>query len=125
MQQSILIFEDDETTMELCAIICEGLDLKVFQSATTENVVQQVKNYQPDIILMDYWIPGMGGLKAIAAIKNNQEVNSIPIIFFSANKDFMEVVPDSLADDYIQKPFELNDLEQKILNLLNPSKKVS
>lgn len=118
MAKRILILEDDQATLELCMQICSELGLEVISNKTTLNILEQVREVKPDIILMDNWIPGYGGQKSIELLKQTDDLKHIPILFFSANSDFRKVALVTPADDNIEKPFDLEDLERKIKNLL-------
>jgi two-component system cell cycle response regulator DivK len=74
-------------------------------------VVSQVKSYQPDVILMDNWIPGPGGIEATRLLKLAPETQDIPVIFFSANSNVTQLAREAHADYFLQKPFDITELE--------------
>uniref|UniRef100_F4CBU7 Response regulator receiver protein n=2 Tax=Sphingobacteriaceae TaxID=84566 RepID=F4CBU7_SPHS2 len=119
MAKRILILDDDKDILYFCSIISEELGLEVETSNTTEDIVSQVQAKSPDIILLDNWMPGPGGLKSIALLKGDVRFKHIPIIFFSANNDFDKIAQNSQADVYLKKPFDVTELEQVILKQLN------
>jgi DNA-binding response OmpR family regulator len=79
-----------------------------------DDIVQEVKAFSPNVILMDNWIPDIGGVKATQQLKNDLELKSIPIIFFSANDRVEELASEAGADFYLQKPFEIEELEATV-----------
>lgn len=117
MQRKILILEDDRETLELCKEICEQLNFEVATSQTSEHIIDQLHAVKPDILLIDNWLPGPGGIKAIAMLKADQTFANLPIIFFSAVNNFQLVACDSQADCIIQKPFDIADLEEALIRL--------
>jgi two-component system cell cycle response regulator DivK len=73
--------------------------------------VGEVKLFSPNVILMDNWIPDVGGVKATQLLKNNPDLKSIPVIFFSANDSVEDLAAEAGAEFYLQKPFEIEELE--------------
>ena len=72
----------------------------------------------PDVILMDNWIPDTGGIIATQALKNNDSLKSIPVVYFSANSDIQLLAKQAGAEAYIAKPFDLEDMERIIDGVL-------
>ena len=72
----------------------------------------QVNAYTPDIIFMDNWLPDVGGIDATKALKNNDSLKHIPVIYFSANNDVKSLAEQAGADGYLSKPFDILELEE-------------
>ncbi len=66
------------------------------------------------MILMDLWIPEMGGEKAIVLMKNNKSTQHIPIIVFSVNAEIEEISDRVNANGYLSKPFKIESLKKII-----------
>ena len=81
-------------------------------------IVEKVSSILPDVILMDNWIPDDGGIIATQTLKKNEELKSIPVIYFSANSDIELLANHAGAETYIAKPFDLEDLERVINTVL-------
>lgn len=113
-KKRILIFDDDAAILEVITIIFEenGYDVKI--SETSHDILEKVAEYQPDIILMDNWIPRIGGVEATKLLKNSEEFNHIPVIYVTANNDIAALASEAQADDYVSKPFNLDDLEAMV-----------
>ncbi len=118
MRNKILILDDDEDILYFCSVVFEGLDFEVVSSSHSKDIVEQVEQAQPDIILIDNWIPGLGGVKATQALKSNLNLCDIPIILFSANSNLPALAEEAGADNYLKKPFDLDELENMALSLL-------
>jgi len=112
--KKILIFDDDVAILEVVTIIFEenGYDVKI--SETSHDILEKVGECKPDVILMDNWIPKIGGVEATKILKNNEEFKHIPVIYMTANNNIAALASEALADDYISKPFNLDDLEEKV-----------
>lgn len=110
-KKKILIFDDDTTILEVITIIFEenGYDVRI--SETSHDILEKVADYQPDVILMDNWIPKIGGVEATKLLKSTEEFKHIPVIYVTANNDIVALASEAQADDYVSKPFNLDDLE--------------
>ncbi|AZA83139.1 response regulator [Chryseobacterium lactis] len=111
-KKKILIFDDDTAILEVVTIIFEenGYDVKI--SETSHDILERVADYQPDVILMDNWIPKIGGVEATKLLKSTEEFKHIPVIYVTANNDIVALAAEAQADDYVSKPFNLDDLEE-------------
>ena len=109
--KKIIIFDDDEDILSVCTYVLEeqGWDVTVFTDCN--QIIEKVSNIMPDVILMDNWIPDEGGVKATRQIKNDFTLRSIPVIFFSANDRVQELAAEAGAEFYLQKPFEIEELD--------------
>ena|SRR5687767_5148307 len=110
MQQTILVFDDDEDMLVLCKIIFEKLNYRVETRARSEHVVADLKAVQPNLVLMDLRIPEIGGEKAIELFKNDPETADIPVILFSANPEIEKIASLVQANGFLKKPFDIADL---------------
>ncbi|MCJ8154393.1 response regulator [Chryseobacterium sp. SSA4.19] len=113
-KKKILIFDDDTTILEVITIIFEENGFQVEISETSHDILERVARYRPDVILMDNWIPRIGGVEATKLLKNHEEFKNIPVIYVTANNDIVALAREAQADDYVAKPFNLDDLEQKV-----------
>lgn len=112
--KTILIFDDDTNILEICSIVLEDLGYHVAVSETSHNVIERVEEIQPDLILMDNWIPKIGGVAATQRLKAHPVCRDIPVIFLSANHDLEKLAQDAGADTFLEKPFDLDVLEQVV-----------
>lgn len=118
----ILIFDDDKSILEVITIIFESNGYKVEISETSHDIIQKVTDYQPDLILMDNWIPNIGGVEATQLLKSHEAFKHIPVIYVTANNDIQELAKLAQADDFVAKPFNLEDLEEKVAYHLQQKK---
>ena len=116
MKKSILILDDDKDILFVCAYLLEQMGWDVHTRTHCNDVLKLVKELKPAIILMDNWIPGMGGIVATQTLKADKELRSIPIIFFSANSDIKNLSIEAGADMYLSKPFDIDVFEKAIKN---------
>ena len=116
MKKNILIYDDDEEILLLCKIILKKYNYHVETLSYCDDVMADVLRLKPDFILMDLWIPEMGGEKAVRIIKNNESTKHIPVFLFSANADIKEICDKVNASGYIAKPFDLKTFLEVIKN---------
>jgi DNA-binding response OmpR family regulator len=116
--KKIIIFDDDEDILSICTYILEEQGWEVSTYTNCNNIIEKVSNVSPDVILMDNWIPDEGGIIATQALKNNEELKNIPVIYFSANSDIQLLADHAGAESYLAKPFDLEELEKVINTVL-------
>jgi CheY-like chemotaxis protein len=111
MNKRVLIFDDDLDILQICSIILrkKGFDVATLDNST--NIIEQVRQVRPDVILMDNWIPGPGGIESTRLLKNEPDLHFIPVIFFSANSNLNQLADEAGADYSLQKPFDIAELE--------------
>ena len=112
--KKIFIFDDNLEILELCTEILEDLGCQVKTSPTTNNVEQQVLDYMPNLIFMDNWLPDISGIEATRMIKSNENLKNIPILYFSANSNIDALAKEAGADDYLAKPFDIDQFEEVV-----------
>ena len=122
MVKRILICDDDEDILSICTYILEESGWEVHTRKHCKNIVETVEEIQPDIILMDNWIPDMGGIKATQAIKSREGLSNIPIIYFSANNEVKALSQAAGADNFLAKPFDIDELEKVVSGFLKGEK---
>lgn len=118
MLKKILVLDDNQDILD---IVHETLAYEKFEvkSTTQSNeVIPLMYDFKPDLVILDYRVSGTNGGDLCKAIKTHPEFNSTPVIIFSAyiNRD------DELfaygCDAIINKPFDLNELVEKVNNLV-------
>ncbi|HMI62197.1 MAG TPA: response regulator [Puia sp.] len=119
MNKRVMILDDDPDILQICSIVLKKKGFDVSTLNTSNQVVDQVRTYQPDVILMDNWIPGPGGIEATRALKLSPETHDIPVIFFSANSNVTQLAREAQADYFLQKPFDITELEAIVQMAIN------
>lgn len=109
--KKVFVFDDNTDILELCTIILEDAGYDIKTSSTSNNIIDQVMAYTPDIIFMDNWLPDVGGIDATRALKAHALLKDIPVIYFSANNDVKSLADQAGADGYLSKPFDIEELE--------------
>ena len=118
MKKSVLIFDDDPEILMVCKIILEQHNYKVETKPFCDNILEECSRVNPDIILIDLWIPEIGGEEAINLMKNNATTRHIPIILFSANVEIDIIAKRTNANGFLKKPFDIKTLLYTIENTI-------
>lgn len=80
------------------------------------------KNIKPDLILLDIMMPRMDGWEVFDKLRANPKYKNIPVIFLTARSDgFAANAGSMIADDYIEKPVDIDELKARIDKVLNKS----
>jgi len=114
MHKKVLIFDDDPDLLDICSLI---LQQKNFDIVTRENCVDlltHVAAFNPGVIIMDCRIPDIGGIKAVQLIKDDSRFRHIPVILFSGNNNIAEQAREAGAEFYLNKPFDISELEATV-----------
>ena len=119
MNKRVLILDDDPDILQICSIVLKKKGFDVSTLNTSNQVVDQVRIHQPNVILMDNWIPGPGGIEATKELKSTPDLQNIPVIFFSANSNVTQLAREAQADYFLQKPFDITELETIVQMAIN------
>ncbi|MDP2905553.1 MAG: response regulator, partial [Candidatus Omnitrophota bacterium] len=121
-KQKILVIDDEQDLLDLVKIRLEhhGYDVAYLNSG--EGALEKIRRDLPDLILLDIMMPGKNGYDLCYELKHDNATKTIPIVMFTAKpqwqKEIQEVSEFVAADDYVYKPFEAQDLLEKIGRLL-------
>jgi DNA-binding response OmpR family regulator len=114
MKKTIIICDDDEGILEVVKIVLEEKGYDVIALSNPEKVLDTIKNSSPHLILLDLWMPILNGDLITQTLKSSEETKNIPVIIFSANKDTAEIAKQIGADNYLTKPFDIDQLEKLV-----------
>lgn len=106
MGTKILIIEDNETNLELAATLLESKGFTVISARTAEEGLRLAQQLLPDLILMDFSLPGMDGLAATKNLRANPVTRHLAVIGLSANamKGDEEIALNAGCNGYLTKP---------------------
>ncbi len=116
----ILIAEDDPDMLDMIQITLDHLGYDSITAKNGKEAVDMADYQLPDLILLDIMMPGMDGFEAARLIRQNPKTHSIPILAVTAKvfpKDREECLKNG-CNDYLSKPFTLEELASKIEKLL-------
>ncbi len=126
---NILIVDDVAANLQILGDILEGDGYKVRPVLSGMQALQVAERERPDLILLDIMMADMDGFEVCRLLKDNQRLNSVPIIFISALNDVNDIVKALNAGgaDYITKPFQAEEVRARValhLKLYRQSKEL-
>lgn len=109
----ILVIEDDPQVQRFLQILLQGHGYRIDGAVDARQGLSRVKQFEPDIILLDLGLPDMDGLNTVSRIR---EISTAPIVVISARDQENDKVKalDKGADDYLTKPFGSSELLARI-----------
>jgi two-component system phosphate regulon response regulator PhoB len=116
MPLNVLIIEDEAAIQELIAVNLESAGHKVLRASDAEQALTIMRQILPDLVLLDWMLPGQSGLAIARQLRANERTRSIPIIMLTAKSAEQDKVTglESGADDYLTKPFSPRELLARI-----------
>ena len=114
--KNIMLVDDDPAILDSVSVM---LELGGYNVLSTDNGAElmTMENDLPDLILLDIWISGVDGRDICKYLKSKASTRNIPIVLLSASRDIKMSAVNAGANDFIPKPFEMNDLLNKIEQL--------
>ena len=109
IKKTVLIIEDDPGILETIELILSGLIIHVM-SAPEALETSEIYALAPDLIILDHWLHKKLGGDLCLALKTDPHTKKIPIIMMSADLNIANVARYSLADAYLAKPFDIDEL---------------
>ena len=105
----ILVVDDEPQIRRIMRTTLTGAGYEMDDAKTGEEALQKVREYRPDLVLLDINMPGMGGLAACRAIRADTNIAIIMLTVRNSETDKVEAL-DAGADDFITKPFSTPEL---------------
>ncbi len=120
MTANILIVEDEPAIQELLAFNVTQCGYRALQASDADSALALINRALPDLILLDWMLPGISGVELARRLRADQRTHNIPIIMLTARTDERDKVMglESGADDYITKPFSPRALMARIRAVL-------
>ena len=111
----IIVVDDNEDILEIIKLILEGYNYEVVTLADGGLLFESIREFKPDLILLDIMLGNMDGRELCNAIRENNETRDIPIIFVSASHSISDrFMAMSSNVDFLAKPFDINELIDKV-----------
>ncbi|HEX9278523.1 MAG TPA: phosphate regulon transcriptional regulator PhoB [Casimicrobiaceae bacterium] len=120
MTPSILVVEDEPAIQELLRVNLEDAGFAVRAVADAEAALGEIRRALPDLLLLDWMLPGQSGLALARGLRGEARTRELPIIMVTARGDEAERVAglEAWVDDYVTKPFSPRELKARIKSVL-------
>ena len=120
MAVNILVVEDEPAIQELIAVNLEHAGHRIIRARDAEAALGLVKGALPDLLLIDWMLPGMSGASLAKQLRQDERTRRIPIIMLTARAAEHDKVAglEAGADDYVTKPFSPKELVARIRAVL-------
>jgi two-component system phosphate regulon response regulator PhoB len=123
VHKRILIVEDEPSIRDMVAFALRKADMEAVQAADARAAQLAIAERIPDLILLDWMLPGMSGLELARRLRREESSREIPIIMLTARGEEMDRVNglEAGVDDYVVKPFSARELIARIKAVLRRS----
>ncbi len=120
MATTILVVEDDVAIRDMLSFSLKQSGFDCDSASDAEQGLDYLKNQHPDLILLDWMLPGIDGIEFIRRLRANENLADIPVIMLTAKGESEDLVKGLSvgADDYINKPFSPPELMARIKAVL-------
>ena len=115
---NILLVEDEESLHETLKLNLELENYQVTSAYDGNEAIKAVKNEYFDLIILDVLLSGIDGRDLCKSLKNDPMTKHIPLIMISAHPNAEKSIKKVKADDYLKKPFEMDELLRKVAKYL-------
>jgi DNA-binding response OmpR family regulator len=120
MGQKILILDDDTDLLELMSMLLCDNGYETLALSSGENIFEAIRQFHPDLVLMDVMLAGLDGRAICSKIKLEASLLGLPIILISGTHNLGEsLLQLGAPNDYLAKPFDMTFLLNKIKTQLH------
>ncbi|UXZ54007.1 phosphate regulon transcriptional regulator PhoB [Vreelandella venusta] len=118
--KTVLIVDDEAPIREMIAVALEMADYHVLEADNAQDAHAMVVDHQPDLLLLDWMMPGTSGIELARRLKREEATAEIPIIMLTAKGEEDNKIQglEAGADDYITKPFSPRELVARLKAVL-------
>ena len=116
MPVNVLVVEDEPAIQELIAVNLEHAGHHVIRARDAEAALRIVREALPDLLLIDWMLPGMSGVALARQLRADERTRGIPMILLTARSEEQDKIAglEAGADDYVTKPFSPRELMARI-----------
>lgn len=120
MAASILVVEDEPEIRELLCFALTRAGFSVIEAASGEAALQHLDSHVPDIMIVDWMLPGMSGVDLAKRLRKDELTQQMPLLMLTARSEETDILKsfESGVDDYMRKPFSPRELVARIKALL-------
>jgi DNA-binding response OmpR family regulator len=117
--KKIMVCDDDQGILDVLQMLLESEGFDVITEINSTNLIREMNNNSPDLLLLDLWMPVLSGDQVLKTLRTSPEYENLPVIVLSASVDGSSIANGAGATDFVPKPFDMDDLIIKIKGLLS------
>lgn len=119
--KTVLIADDEQDIVETIQFMLEAEGIECLIAFDGEKALNLAKNHNPDLIILDVMMPKINGYKVCRLLKFDKKYKEIPILMVTARSQEEDklIGNETGANEYITKPFEINEIVDKVKTYLN------
>jgi two-component system, OmpR family, phosphate regulon response regulator PhoB len=120
MAATILVVEDEPAIQELISYNLELAGHQTLRAENAEQALEMVRSSLPDLVVLDWMLPGMNGIEFARRLRADKRTQSLPLIMLTARADEQDKLAglEIGADDYLTKPFSPRELNARVKAVL-------
>ena len=114
---SVLLVDDDEDLLEMVEMVLENSSMEVETLTSGSGLQDKIKEVNPDVLVMDIYLGDADGRLLCEQLKHSDQFKHLPVILYSAGIITPESIKVSQANEFLAKPFQIDELVNKIKHL--------
>ena len=116
----VVVADDDVEILTLVARTVRRMDVTVFEASDGEEALKLIKKERPVAVVLDVMMPGMSGWEVCRAIRDDQDIAETGVLMLTGIGERLNEMTSPLygADDHLDKPFDFDELEERVSALL-------
>ena len=118
MGDKVLVVDDDREMRDLLSSLLDGEGYDVIIGSNGEEAIELAEKENPQVILLDFEMPGIDGIEACKRLKSGEQTASIPIIMITAYTNKKPDAVEAGVDDFVNKPFDPTELSVRVKSFL-------
>jgi len=118
-KKKIIICDDDEGIIDVLEMILEEVGHTVISVNDSLKVQDLIQKEQPDLLILDLWMPRLSGQEVLRQLRNNSGHDQLQVIVISASRDGEQIATAAGANQFIAKPFDLENILDSVNEMLN------
>ena len=120
MAATVLVIEDEPAIQELISCNLELAGHRALRAGNAEQALEMVRNELPDLVVLDWMLPGMSGIEFARRLRADKRTQGVPLIMLTARADEQDKLAglETGADDYLTKPFSPRELNARVKAVL-------
>lgn len=116
----VVVADDDVEILALVSRTLRRMDLEVHEASDGEEAIKTIRRVRPVAVVLDVMMPGMSGWEVCRAIREDDGLGATGVLMLTGIGERLNELTSPLygADDFLDKPFDLDDLDEKITEVL-------